>query len=304
MKSLQALILFGALAFVTISFTDGSYFSTEERRFFNSWCKKHDKHYRSKDEEEKAIENLMNNKKMVEEHNEQYKKGLISYELQLFHHSDLSEEEMAQHLEGYDNSNGTDVDSERATRATKASDFPEGPASIDWRDKGIVSPVEDQGHCGSCWAFSTTSMIDTLILKKHGHKRASPQQLIDCFKRANGCHGGNPTNGLIYAKKHGITSESEYPYKEHESKCEYDEDEKIKKATIKKVHHIELHGDEKAMANIIAKVGPVAIALCANHKFKHYHGGFFKPKDCCGAKGKNHAPVIGNFSFKILIQKV
>ena len=65
------------------------------------------------------------------------------------------------------------------------------PDSIDWRELGAVTPVKDQGDCGSCWTFSSTGAMEGAYAVKTGNLvQFSEQQLVDCVYRANGCNGG------------------------------------------------------------------------------------------------------------------
>jgi cathepsin L len=69
------------------------------------------------------------------------------------------------------------------------------PKSIDWRTKGYVNPIKDQGGCGSCWAFSAISSLESQYFKKTGNlKSFSEQNLVDCVYAsrtgADGCQGG------------------------------------------------------------------------------------------------------------------
>ena len=65
------------------------------------------------------------------------------------------------------------------------------PSSIDWRTKGAVNPVKDQGHCGSCWAFSATSAIESSHFQATGELlNLAEQQQVDCNKNCYGCNGG------------------------------------------------------------------------------------------------------------------
>ena len=97
-------------------------------------------------------------------------------------------------------------------------------ADVDWRDKGAVSPVKNQGNCGSCWAFSAVGIMESWSLMKGKSVNLSEQQLVDCSRKYGnqGCNGGFNYQGLAYVKDHGITSTSSYPYVAHNQGCKVD----------------------------------------------------------------------------------
>jgi len=96
------------------------------------------------------------------------------------------------------------------------------PSSFDWRNNGsVVTPVKNQGQCGSCWAFSTTENIES-VWALAGNKliELAPQQIVDCDTTDAGCNGGNPPTAYEYViKAGGLELETSYPYTAKDGKC-------------------------------------------------------------------------------------
>merc|ERR1719213_131146 len=103
-------------------------------------------------------------------------------------------------------------EAERQPTLLNATDV---PASVDWRTKGAVNPVKDQGHCGSCWSFSATGALEGAHFIATGELLSlSEQQLVNCsYLDGNlGCNGGMPDRAFRYAKGHAMETEADYPY--------------------------------------------------------------------------------------------
>ena len=94
---------------------------------------------------------------------------------------------------------------------------------VNWVTAGAVTPVKDQGHCGSCWSFSSTGALEGAWFVKTGELLSfSEKQLVDCVKACFGCNGGNQTLAFHYYTSHFPMSEAVYPYQPVGGTCQYD----------------------------------------------------------------------------------
>lgn len=165
-------------------------------------------------------------------------------------------------------------------------------ASVDWRTKGLVTPVKDQGQCGSCWAFSTTGSTEGAYAQKTGTLVSlSEQQLVDCSTTQGnqGCNGGLMDYGFefIIANK-GITSEASYPYKASgPNTCSKG---KSVAATLTSYADVPA-GDETSLLAAVAKQ-PVSVAIEADQEaFQFYSGGVLTA--ACGTNLDHGVLAVG-----------
>jgi C1A family cysteine protease len=88
------------------------------------------------------------------------------------------------------------------------------PAEINWVSLGAVNPVQDQGFCGSCWAFSAVAQMEGQHFVQSGELlKLSEQQCVDCDTDSYGCNGGWQDNCMYYVQWNGgISLEADYPY--------------------------------------------------------------------------------------------
>ncbi|KAE8724533.1 Vignain [Hibiscus syriacus] len=163
------------------------------------------------------------------------------------------------------------------------------PPSIDWRKKGAVTGVKDQGKCGSCWAFSTVVAVEGINQIKTGELvTLSEQELVDCDNQ--GCDGGLMEQAFEFIKKsNGLTTENNYPYRAKNELC--DTSKLNGPVVIIDGYEMVPEKDENALMKAVANQ-PVSIALDAGGKdFQFYSEGVF-PGDC-GTELNHGVAVVG-----------
>ena len=175
----------------------------------------------------------------------------------------------------------------------------EAPEAFDWRDKGVVSAVKDQGSCGSCWSFATVANLEGLYALKKGEiKTFSEQFLVDCDTEDSGCNGGLMELAFEWIKNNGgFMYESDYPYKNKKGTCEQDPSKFV---DMKVTGYVKLGDstetfspvDEEEMKEFLYQTGPLAVALNAN-TLQFYTGGIVDPLSwLCSTSGINHAVTV------------
>lgn len=168
------------------------------------------------------------------------------------------------------------------------------PSHKDWRMEQAVTPIKDQGHCGSCYAFSTTGAIEGQYAMKKGNNLTSfsEQQIVDCTDN-NGCHGGWMEVSYEYiAETNGLVTEEQYPYRAMEDKCHYELLNQTTAAHVISYHSIP-QGNEEILTKVVAYAGPVSVAIAFPHTpdAQLYKKGMFPCKPC-SAYNLNHAVLV------------
>uniref|UniRef100_A0A0K8T4R1 Cathepsin L n=1 Tax=Lygus hesperus TaxID=30085 RepID=A0A0K8T4R1_LYGHE len=251
--------------------------SPEEHAEWETYKKNFGKSYESLKMEALRKSIYFVHKEKVLAHNARYEQGLTTYFLGLNHLADLLPTESAKMLNGYKRTGPKSAllevfDGVNATL----------PAAVDWRTKGAVTPIKNQGGCGSCWAFSTTGALEGQHKLKQGKLYSlSEQQLVDCSAAEGnlGCDGGLMDSGFQYIKKNGgILTEDSYPYTEENGKCHA-----TKKNVVARVTGVVdvKQGSEAALQAAVATVGPISVAIDASsNDFQLYAGGVYNDKSC------------------------
>jgi C1A family cysteine protease len=159
------------------------------------------------------------------------------------------------------------------------------PKEIDWRKEGAVTPVKDQGQCGSCWAFSATGAMEGSWATATGKLLSlSEEQLTDCatgFKYGSyGCDGGQMDGAFKYVIENGVTTEEQYPYTADNGNNDTCQENDITTAvTFTKCFDV-ASNDQVSLKAAVAK-RPVSIAIEADSKyFQSYSSGIITSSDC------------------------
>jgi len=256
----------------------------EYRTSFTGWMQKYQKAY-AHDEFAFRFNIFKQNMDFVTKHNSEdhtYQVGLNEYAdltsaeflnryTGLFHVSQPSKLNMVQHL-------NVDI-----------------PASADWRQKGAVTGIKNQGQCGSCWSFSATGSIEGQHMINTGNLVSfSEQNLVDCSgaQGNEGCDGGLMDYAFQYViTTKGLDTEASYPYEAVDDTCRYNAANSGGFITgFKDIPS----GDETALTTSIATVGPISVAIDAsNPSFQLYTSGVYYEPNCSSTQLDHGVLAVG-----------
>jgi len=186
------------------------------------------------------------------------------------------------------------------------------PSEYDWTNQtrvpGAVTPVKNQHHCGSCYAFGVVGALEKTYAEIYNQSGPlSPQQLIDCSGQG-GCDGGNFVPSFYYIQRNQVrlNLEKDYPTSgKKNDKCQNESGVLLQTATHKLRYERIPDGDEEYMKKVVYQRGPVYISFnCGERtgndtmlrevstKFDHYASGIFDVPGCPSHENLNHAPVV------------
>ncbi|CAI5696301.1 unnamed protein product [Oreochromis niloticus] len=249
---------------------------------FHAWKLKFEKSYDSESDEAQRKQIWLNNRKHVLVHNILADQGLKSYRLGMTQFADMENEEYKRLV-----SRGClhSFNSSLPRRGSTFFRLPKGtvlPDTVDWRDKGYVTDVQNQMDCGSCWAFSATGSLEGQHFRKTGKLVSlSKQQLVDCSGDYgnHGCDGGLMDSAFQYIQANGgIDTEESYPYEAEDGDCRYNP--KSTGATC--TGYVDVQpANEETLKEAVATIGPISVAIDAFHpSFQHYESGVYDEPDC------------------------
>jgi len=175
--------------------------------------------------------------------------------------------------------------------------------SLDWRSTGMVTPVKDQGDCGSCWAFSAVEGVESAALMAgtaHAKTLLSEQQVVSCDTDDDGCDGGDLPSAWKYVQgAGGLESETTYPYTSGTSgktkRCKNDKDyvsDTSPKNWTYATKPCNYGGckkqDENALGTSLTNFGPISICVdAASDNWQNYMSGVMTPKQCGSSNARS-----------------
>jgi C1A family cysteine protease len=247
--------------------------SNEVEVAFERWLSTQNKAYSSPAEKNFRKGVFAANFQKVEESNKVY-----TYTLALNMFADLTEDEFVAKYTGLRHSGNTERNEEYLPEVNQQQ-------SVDWRTKGAVNPVKDQGQCGSCWAFSATSSFESAWFISHNTlNNLAEQQLVDCASVTgnHGCNGG----WMDYAFKYiqmvgGQMLTRDYPYTARDQTCKFVKS----KAVAQLTGWTDVPQNNCAQLTSSITKQPVSVAIAAN-AIMMYSGGIFDNPNC--GTGLNH----------------
>jgi len=215
----------------------------------------------------------------IQQHNLEADIGLHTYTMGMNQFGDMTTEEFSKQMNGLKVSE-IPRDSDRHTFIPPANVAL--PDSVDWRTQGYVTPIKDQGQCGSCWAFSTTGSLEGQHFAKTKQLVSlSEQNLVDCSGKFGnmGCNGGLMDYAFQYIKVNGgIDTEPSYPYEARDNKCRFN------KANVGATDtgFVDITAQsESDLQTAIATIGPISVAIDASHgSFQFYKNGVYNEPQC------------------------
>ncbi|GMI96719.1 esponsive to dehydration 21B [Hibiscus trionum] len=291
---LMMLTLASALDMSIISYDDAhpdrskSSWRTDDEvmAMYEHWLVQHGKSYNGLGEKEKRFVIFKENLRFIDEHNSDESH---SFKLGLNRFADLTNGEYRSTYLGVKKPNRKV--SRRSDRyAPRVGDAL--PDSVDWRKKGAVAPVKDQGSCGSCWAFSTIAAVEGINQIVTGDLISlSEQELVDCDTYMNeGCNGGLMDYAFQFIIDNGgIDTEDDYPYTARDGRCDTNR-KNAKVVSINSYEDVPANNEEalkKAASN-----QPISVAIEAGGRaFQLYQSGVFDGK--CGTELDHGVTLVG-----------
>ena len=236
---------------------------------FAEWMKEHKRDYPSAGEFEHRLSVFWENYLLVTRHNA----SGSTFTMRLNHFADMTDDEFLNRYTGapLDKASAQPAPP-KPVKKTKSHGAPI-PRKINWVEKGAVTPVKDQIHCGACYAFGAIGVLEGAYFIKHGElKNFSEQMIINCGPEfepdLHGCSGSPPSSVFSFSIKRGVWLTSDVPYTGTEDKCQSG----IAPFT-NLFHYQEIAGTEGLYLEWVSKAPTMMYVRGMTPSFRFYHEG-------------------------------
>ncbi|ETL90652.1 hypothetical protein L917_10703 [Phytophthora nicotianae] len=275
-----------SLLLASLALADALKTPLEYEHEFSAWMKTHSISFSDALEFAKRLENYIANDMYILEHN--LENAWTGVKLGHNEFSHMSFDEFKFKMTGFEMPDGY-LEQRLASRVDGLWTDVQVPESVDWQDKGGVTPVKNQGMCGSCWAFSTTGAVEGAAYVSSGKLVSlSEQELVDCDHNGDmGCNGGLMDHAFAWIEDHGgICSEDDYEYKAKAQVCR--DCEKVVKVT----GFQDVNPQDEHALKVAVSQQPVSVAIEADQKaFQFYKSGVFNLT--CGTRLDHGVLAVG-----------
>ena len=253
---------------------------TETEFAFLNYVTEFGKEYKTIEEYQMRLENFKTAQMEIIAHNES---GEHTYTLGHNQFSDWSREEYLSIL--------THREMPEEDKNFVTFDEALGATHVDWRSKGVVQGIKDQKQCGSCWAFSTVSALESTWAIKHGKLYSlAEQQLVDCDNNDGGCNGGLQSRAFNYYKSHYAVLESNYTYTARNGTCKYSN---MSKTSVKTTGYANVTAKSVSQMKSALSSRPLSVSIEADTSaFGRYSSGIFNNSNC-GTRLDHATNVVG-----------
>jgi len=274
-------MLFFVLAFLAAAVT--AEVSTQDHTLFKSWMVKHTKVYQTAEETQYRLSVFADNARFVRNFDSKAR----GFTVALNEYADLSSQEFKALYNGLNIS--------KVPAAFTPVDVSDLADTVDWRKKGAVTGVKNQGQCGSCWSFSATGSTEgAWFLAKGRLVSLSEQNLVDCSTAQGnqGCNGGLMDQAFQYIiSNNGIDTEASYPYTATgPNQCQFTSNNVG--ATLSSFTDV-TSGDENALQKAV-NGAPISVAIDASQQsFQLYSGGVYNEPACSSTQLDHGVLAVG-----------